>query len=247
MAEFEPHESASARPRVFLTGASGYVGGRLATRLLEAGYSITCLVRQPRKVATRVWAKDRRVSIVEGDLTDVAATAEAMRGCTAAFYLVHSMNSAGRAYAERDRAIAAVFADAAARARLERIIYLGGLGETGDALSPHLASRLEVGRILAAGAVPTTILRAGMMREFDVLTRGSAWVEESTGRVLQTELQIRHADGVTTIKTTFKMDDRLQVMVPASMQTTKPEGRATYSNFRRFIVEIDEAIESGFR
>jgi len=92
-----------------------------------------------------------------------------------------------------------------------------------------------------------TILRAGMMREFDVLTRGSAWVEESTGRVLQTELQIRHADGVTTIKTTFKMDDRLQVMVPASMQTTKPEGRATYSNFRRFIVEIDEAIESGFR
>jgi len=92
-----------------------------------------------------------------------------------------------------------------------------------------------------------TILRAGMMRELDVPTRGTAWVEESTGRVLQTELQIRHQDGVTTIKTTFKMDDRLQVMVPTSMQATKPEGRATYSNFRRFIVQIDEAIESGFR
>lgn len=91
-----------------------------------------------------------------------------------------------------------------------------------------------------------TLLRAGLMREIDVPTRGTAWVEETTGRVLQTELQIRHPDGVTTIKTTFSMDARLQLMVPATMQAQKPEGRATYSNFRRFIIQVNEAIQAGF-
>jgi hypothetical protein len=91
-----------------------------------------------------------------------------------------------------------------------------------------------------------TLLRAGLNRELDVPTRGSAWVEEATGRVLQTELQIRHPDGVTTLKTTFTMDPRLQLMVPATLQAQKPEGRATYSNFRRFLIQVNEAIEAGF-
>src|SRR5436190_11285282 len=99
MADREHEEGRIDRQRVFLTGASGYVGGRLASRLLEARYSITCLARQPQKLVTRVWAEDRRVSIVEGDLSDVDATAEAMRGCVTAYYLVHSMISAGHAYA----------------------------------------------------------------------------------------------------------------------------------------------------
>jgi uncharacterized protein YbjT (DUF2867 family) len=172
MTDQEPHAGQNGRQRVFLTGASGYVGGRLAARLLDSNYSITCLARQPQKLVTRVWAKDRRVSIVQGDLTDVDATAEAMRGCGPAYYLVHSMITAGSAYAERDRALANVFAAAAAKAGLTRVIYLGGLGETGDALSPHLASRLEVGRILASGRVPTTTLRAGM-----VIGSGSASFE----------------------------------------------------------------------
>ena len=91
-----------------------------------------------------------------------------------------------------------------------------------------------------------TILRSGMMRENDVPTRGNAWIEESSGRILQTELQIRHPDGVTTIKTVFAMDPRLQIVVPTSMQTTKPEARATYNNFRRFMIQVDEAVQAGF-
>ncbi len=163
MADRKPEAPGSERKRVFLTGASGYVGGRLASRLLEAGYSLTSLARQPQKLVTRVWAKDPRVEIVEGDLTDVDATARAMEGCGPAFYLVHSMISAGAEYAARDRQIATVFADAAERAGLSRIVYLGGLGETGDDLSPHLSSRREVGRILASSGVPTTVLRAGVI------------------------------------------------------------------------------------
>lgn len=155
-------ENGTGRP-IFLTGASGYVGGRLAAKLLEAGHAVRCLAREPRKLQTRAWARDPRVEIVKGDLSDVDATAEAMRGCGAAYYLVHSMISAGREYAVRDRSIAGVFADAAARAGLERIVYLGGLGETADDLSEHLTSRVEVGKILSQGAVPTTVLRAGMI------------------------------------------------------------------------------------
>jgi uncharacterized protein YbjT (DUF2867 family) len=151
------------RPRVFLTGASGYVGGRLATRLLEAGFPIRCLVRDPRKIAHRPWASDPRVEIATGDLTSIEATTEAMRGCGPAFYLVHSMLTAGRAYAKKDRALARVFRAAAANAGITRIVYLGGLGEVGDALSEHLASRVEVGRLLARGNVPVTIFRAGMI------------------------------------------------------------------------------------
>lgn len=155
--------SDGSRPRVFLTGATGYVGGRLATRLLDAGYPIRCLARQPRKLATRQWARDPQVEIVEGDLTDVDATAEAMRGCGPAYYLVHSMLTAGSEYAAHDRALAECFVEAAARAGLSRIVYLGGLGDTEGALSEHLASRREVGEILARGTVPVTWLRAGMI------------------------------------------------------------------------------------
>jgi hypothetical protein len=91
-----------------------------------------------------------------------------------------------------------------------------------------------------------TLLRAGLGRDIDVPTRGTAWVEEATGKILQTELQIRHPDGVTTIKTTFAMDARLQLMVPAKMETQKPEGKAVYTNFRRFLIQVNEAIEAGF-
>jgi hypothetical protein len=92
-----------------------------------------------------------------------------------------------------------------------------------------------------------TLLRAGIMRELDVPTRGTAWVEDQTGKILQTELQIRHPDGVTTIKTTFASDARLGVMVPVTMQTQRPDARATYGNFRRFIVQVDEAVKAGFQ
>lgn len=160
------------RPRVFLTGATGYIGGRLASRLLEAGFPVRCIVRDPKKLRNRPWATDPRVELVVADLSDAEATARAMRGCGPAYYLIHSMLSAGRAYAAEDRALASAFAEAAARAGLSRIVYLGGLGELGDDLSEHLASRVEVGRILAEGPVPVTTLRAGM-----VIGSGSASFE----------------------------------------------------------------------
>ncbi|MBI1372210.1 MAG: DUF2867 domain-containing protein [Phycisphaera sp.] len=158
--------------RVLLTGATGYVGGRLAPRLLDAGHIVRCVVRSRRKLEARPWASDPFVEIVEADASDVDAMTEAMRGCDAAYYLIHSMQAAGADYASRDRDLAAAFATAAERARVDRIVYLGGLGEMGDGLSEHLRSRREVERVLASTTTPVTTLRAAM-----VIGSGSASFE----------------------------------------------------------------------
>ena len=159
-------------PCVFVTGATGYVGGRLVPRLLAAGYPVRCLARSPRKLADRPWATDPRVEIVAGDLSEDDALAERMRGCGPAFYLVHAMMDAGGDYAESDRRMAARFARSAGRAGLTRILYLGGLGELGDDLSEHLRSRREVEARLAGGPTPLTVFRAAM-----ILGSGSASFE----------------------------------------------------------------------
>lgn len=151
-----------ARP-VLVTGATGYIGGRLVPRLLEAGYPVRCLVRSPRKLADRDWVADPRVEIAAGDLADAEAVSGAVAGCDAAFYLVHSMIAAGSDYARRDRAMALTFAEAAEAASLPRIVYLGGLGELGDGLSQHLLSRREVEEALASRGTPVTVLRAAMI------------------------------------------------------------------------------------
>jgi uncharacterized protein YbjT (DUF2867 family) len=148
---------------VAVTGATGYIGGRLVTRLLDAGYRVRCLARSPRKLGDRPFACDTRVEIVTCDVEDQVATTEALRGCRSAYYLVHSMLAAGPAYAEVDRRIASSFSSAAAEAEIERIIYLGGLGETGKGLSEHLNSRRDVETELASGPVPVTVLRAAMI------------------------------------------------------------------------------------
>ena len=154
--------AAPGRP-VLVTGATGYIGGRLLPRLLEAGHHVRCLAREPRKLDGRPWAGDPRVEIVAGDAGDPASLRRALAGCGPAFYLVHSMIAAGDAYAERDRAMARSFAVAAEEAGLERIVYLGGLGELGEGLSEHLASRREVEEVLASGRTPVTVLRAAMI------------------------------------------------------------------------------------
>src|SRR5581483_6900987 len=144
---------------VLVTGATGYVGGRLVPRLLDAGYRVRCLARSAPKLAARPWSAHARVEMVEAELNDTDAVASAMSGCWAAYFLVHSMVSTTTRYAEADRQLADRFATAAARAGIARIIYLGGLGERGRGLSEHLASRREVEAILAAGPVPVTVLR----------------------------------------------------------------------------------------
>lgn len=148
---------------VFVTGATGYVGGRLAPRLVQRGYHVRCLTRSAQKLRGRPWANHDRIEIVEGDAGDEALLERAMRGCAAAYYLVHSMDAAGPEYRARDLSLAKTFGRAAAKAGLPRIIYLGGLGETGEGLSKHLASRREVELALGCGGVPVTVLRAAMI------------------------------------------------------------------------------------
>jgi uncharacterized protein YbjT (DUF2867 family) len=148
---------------IAVTGATGYIGGRLVPRLLAAGHRVRCLVRSPKKLADRPWANDPHVEIVGVDLEDDARAEQTLRGCRAAYYLVHSMLAAGRAYAETDRRLARSFAGAANAAGVARIVYLGGLGETGQGLSEHLSSRREVEAELAGAGVPVTVFRAAMI------------------------------------------------------------------------------------
>lgn len=156
-------ETRSNRPRIFVTGATGYVGGRLVPALLDAGYKVCCQAREPRKLDERRWRASPHVSVVSGDLTDQNQLVAQLRECNTAYYLVHSMVSTGKAYAKRDRQLAFNFAQAVARAGVGRIIYLGGLGELHEGLSQHLRSRREVEDVLASTGVPVTTFRAAMI------------------------------------------------------------------------------------
>ncbi len=149
--------------RIAITGATGYIGGRLAPQLLETGYALRCLVRSAAKLQGRAWTLDPRVEIREADLADAPSLTRELEGCEAAFYLVHSMLAAAGDYAQRDQQLALAFARAARDAGVGRIIYLGGLGETGSDLSEHLSSRRDVERALASTGVPVTVLRAAMI------------------------------------------------------------------------------------
>ena len=149
--------------RVAIAGVTGYIGGRLAPRLIEHGYAIRCLVRAPAKLQNRPWATDPKVQIRLADLADETSLTRELEGCWAAYYLVHSMMSAGSDYADRDRQLALTFARAAKNAGIKRVIYLGGLGETGPDLSEHLSSRREVEESLASTGIPVTVLRAAMI------------------------------------------------------------------------------------
>ena len=148
---------------LFVTGATGYIGGRLVPRLVGDGYRVRCLARSRRKLGERTWASSPAVEIIEGDVGDGTLLTRALEGCAAAYYLVHSMMAVGEAYATADLRLAEGFSRAAAQAGVARLVYLGGLGETGPSLSEHLASRREVEQALAAGGVPLTVLRAAMI------------------------------------------------------------------------------------
>jgi uncharacterized protein YbjT (DUF2867 family) len=148
---------------VAVTGATGYIGGRLVPRLLDAGYRVRCVVREPRKLLSRPWTSHPELEMRRCDVGDRETLVKAMSGCSAAYYLVHSMIAAGPEYRDRDRLLARTFTAAAEASRLQRIIYLGGLGETGEGLSEHLASRREVEAALASGSVPVTVFRAAMI------------------------------------------------------------------------------------
>lgn len=144
--------------KVLLTGATGYVGGRLLRRLEQRGTPLRCLARRPDELRARV---AEGTEVVGGDLLDPDSVAAALAGVDTALYLVHSMGGE-RDFEELDRRAAQHFADAARRAGLRRIVYLGGLAH-GDDLSPHLRSRHEVGHILRSSGVPVIELRASIV------------------------------------------------------------------------------------
>jgi uncharacterized protein YbjT (DUF2867 family) len=145
---------------ILVTGATGYVGGRLVPRLLDAGYRVRCLVRDPARLQGRPWLK--RVEIVTGDALTQGTLAEAMQGVSVAYYLIHGKQG-GRDSADRDLTVARNFADAADEAKIERIIYLGELVDPTSDLSPYLRARHETGYILRYSSVPVTEFRAGMI------------------------------------------------------------------------------------
>lgn len=155
---------------ILVTGPTGYVGGRLIPRLLESGYQVRAVTRSFAKLGCRPWAKHPQLEIIECDILDLHSLKNAMHGCRAAFYLIHSLDTAHR---DPAGTTARNMTAAAAEAGVERLIYLGRLGGTRiPGRNSNTAESEEVGRILRSGPVPTTILRAAL-----ILGSGSAAFE----------------------------------------------------------------------
>jgi len=148
------------RDLILVTGATGYIGGRLVPRLLEAGCRVRCLARDPARLQGRTWLE--RVEVAAGDALDRESLVAAMEDVSVAYYLIHGMQG-GRGDAERDMRAARNFASAAETAGIQRIIYLGELVDPASVLSPYLRSRHETGHLLRQGSVPITEFRAGMV------------------------------------------------------------------------------------
>ncbi|WP_248960243.1 SDR family oxidoreductase [Sphaerisporangium perillae] len=145
--------------RCLVTGATGYIGGRLVPELLEAGHDVRCMVRSAERLRGRAWRG--RVEVAEADATEAETTRAALEGVDVAFYLIHTM-AAGRDFAARDRVAATTFAAAARDAGVRRIVYLGGLTPR-ERPSPHMRSRAEVESILLGSGVPTVAFRASVI------------------------------------------------------------------------------------
>ncbi|MCW2700093.1 MAG: NAD-dependent epimerase/dehydratase [Blastococcus sp.] len=152
-----------------VTGATGYIGGRLVPRLLAAGHTVRVMSRSPERLRDHPWAA--QVEITRADAADADQVADACAGVDVVYYLVHALGS-GPEFEETDRRTARVMARAARDAGVGRLVYLGALEPDGEELSPHLRSRIEVAGILLRSEVPTVVLRAAV-----VLGSGSASFE----------------------------------------------------------------------
>ncbi len=160
--------STAPRRRVLVTGATGYIGGRLIPRLLAEGFRVRAMTRDAARLRDVPWAAD--VEVVEADALRPDTLPAALAEVDAAYYLIHSIATGG--FADLDRRAAQAFAAAAREAGVGRLVYLGGLAPEGERLSPHLASRAEVGQVLLDSGVPTAVLQAAV-----ILGSGSASFE----------------------------------------------------------------------
>jgi uncharacterized protein YbjT (DUF2867 family) len=145
---------------VLVTGVTGYIGGRLVPELLASGYRVRVLVRDQNRLQGRAWLN--QVEVVQGDVLDPASLVTAMSGVSAAYYLIHSMSGSAD-FDQRDLQAARNFGDAARANGVERIIYLGGLGDPATDLSKHLRSRHQTGQALQEAGVPVTEFRAAIV------------------------------------------------------------------------------------
>ncbi|MDT5410799.1 MAG: hypothetical protein QOG14_3019 [Mycobacterium sp.] len=181
----QPADVSIADPRCLVTGATGYVGGRLVPRLLKRGYAVRALARTPAKLSEVPWRAD--VEVAEGDLDDVESLAAALDGVDVVYYLVHSMGTSADYASEEDRSATNVVA-AARAAGVRRLIYLGGLHPTGRELSAHMTSRTSVGQHLLDSGIEAVVLQAGV-----IIGSGSASFE-----------MVRHLTDVLPVMTTPK-------------------------------------------
>jgi uncharacterized protein YbjT (DUF2867 family) len=151
---------AAQAPLVLVTGATGYIGGRLVPRLLEVGFRIRCLVRDASRLQGRAWRSE--IELIEGDVLRPDSLVDATRGAAVAYYLVHSLGS-GSDFSQRDLQAARNFGTAAKNGGVKRMIYLGGLGDPATELSVHLRSRQHTGDALRESGLPVTEFRAGVI------------------------------------------------------------------------------------
>ncbi|GAB4454205.1 MAG: hypothetical protein Kow0070_00110 [Anaerolineales bacterium] len=147
-------------PLILVTGATGYIASRLIPRLLDSGYRVRALARNPRRLYGRAWFN--QIDVVQADVTLPQTLPHALEGVHTAYYLVHNM-SHGRGYTALELESARAFAAAAEQAGVEHIIYLGGLADPEQHLAPHMRSRIETGKVLRQGKVPVTEFRAGVI------------------------------------------------------------------------------------
>ncbi len=155
-----PSKKSGKPETTLITGSTGYIGGRLIPRLLQRGSKLRVLARDPRRLLGRPWAE--RVEVVQADVLDPSSLPAALEGVDTAYYLVHSMLG-GEDFHARDLRAAGHFAQAAREAGVQRIIYLGGLGDPNADLSKHLRSRQETGQALRATGIPVIEFRAGIV------------------------------------------------------------------------------------
>ena len=159
--ETQPQSGGLAGRVCLVTGATGYVGGRLVPELLDAGARVRCMTRSAARLRDQPWIDC--VEVVEGDAADPESARRALDGVDVAYFLIHSMMGGPR-FEQADREAARTFAAAAAATGLKRMVYLGGLAPAQSGpLSPHMRSRAEVGRILLQSGVPTVVLRAAVI------------------------------------------------------------------------------------